>query len=171
MRLILPDKAYDASYREAIAEYRRFGLNTDVFLGASQEDVYTRFSDYRAGVDLPHGYVAETRLWAMDGDRFLGEIAIRHALTDALLRFGGNIGYGVRYAAWSRGVGTQMLALALRYAKDRLGLSRVLVTCDDTNIGSARVIEKNGGVLQDKLEQIADGRARVTRRYWIALSD
>jgi predicted acetyltransferase len=36
-----------------------------------------------------------------------------------------------------------------------------LVTCDDTNVASATVIERNGGVLED----IRNGK----RRYWIEL--
>lgn len=66
-------------------------------------------------------------------------------------------------------MGTALLSGALRYAKDELGLRRILVTCDDDNIGSARVIEKNGGVLQDKIQNEIDGVRRITRRYWIDL--
>lgn len=62
-----------------------------------------------------------------------------------------------------------MLSKAIAYAKDALGLSRVLITCDDDNYGSARVIEKNGGVLQDKITNKIDGVDVITRRYWIEL--
>lgn len=103
----------------------------------------------------------------MDGDKFIGEVSIRHELTDALLRYGGNIGYGIRYSEWNKGIGTTMLSMALKYAKERLGLNRVLITCDDDNIGSARVIEKNRGILQDKIPNTIDGRDIITRRYWI----
>ena len=41
-------------------------------------------------------------------------------------------------------------------------IDRVLVTCDDTNLASATVIERNGGVLEDI--------RGVKRRYWIDLS-
>ena len=58
-----------------------------------------------------------------------------------------------------------MLELALKEAK-KIGLSKVLITCDDDNIGSARVMEKNGFILQDKLENTFDGKTFVTRRYW-----
>jgi predicted acetyltransferase len=42
----------------------------------------------------------------------------------------------------------------------RLGLANLLLTCDHDNIGSRRVIETNGGIL----ERIADGQAR----YWVS---
>lgn len=79
-------------------------------------------------------------------------------------RYGGHIGYGVRFSRWNQGFGTQMLALALEEA-NKLGLSKVLITCDDDNIGSARVMEKNGFLLSDKVENTVDGRSILTRRY------
>ena len=45
----------------------------------------------------------------------------------------------------------------------------MLLTCADGNTGSARVIEKNGGVLVDKLDDVIDGKPRITRRYRIEL--
>lgn len=59
-----------------------------------------------------------------------------------------------------------MLALALEEAK-KLGLEKVLITCHDVNIGSCRVIEKNGGIFERYTEK--DGEKM--RRYWITLSD
>jgi len=44
-------------------------------------------------------------------------------------------------------------------------LERVLVTCDDGNVASARTIEKAGGVLED----VRDTELGHTRRYWITL--
>ena len=84
-----------------------------------------------------------------------------------MLRFGGNIGYGVRISEWGKGLGTTMLAEALKYAGEVVGLERALITCNDNNIASARVIEKNGGRLQDVITNIVDGVTRRTRRYWI----
>ena len=71
--------------------------------------------------------------------------------------------------AGGRRLGTRLLAGALDYARGTLGLSWVLLTCADGNTGSARVIEKNGGVLVDKLDDVIDGKPRITRRYRIEL--
>jgi len=46
-----------------------------------------------------------------------------------------------------------------------LGLRNVLVTCGDSNLASARVIEKAGGVLED----VRETELGHTRRYWITL--
>jgi predicted acetyltransferase len=54
-------------------------------------------------------------------------------------------------------------------ARQRLGLQRVLVTCDDDNVGSIRTIEKNGGVLESLVAGLDGGTP--TRRYWIVTAD
>ena len=169
MELVIPSKAHYQSYVDAIHEYERFNVTSYAFLDVKKHDIFERIENDRIGKNLPEGYVKATYLWMVEGDEFIGEISIRHSLTDALLRFGGNIGYGVRYSRWNQGIGTAMLSLALKYAKETLGLDRVLITCDDTNYGSARVIEKNGGLLQDKIVNVIDGAERITRRYWIQL--
>ncbi|MCE5235258.1 MAG: GNAT family N-acetyltransferase [Clostridiaceae bacterium] len=170
MELILPDRAYYESYLDAIGEYALNHVAACPFLDAAAYDIFERINDYRFGVNLPLGYVSATYLWLVDDGNFIGEISIRHSLTDALLRYGGNIGYGVRFSEWNRGAGTKMLSLALAYAKKELGLKKVLITCDDDNIGSARVIEKNGGVLENRVKNTIDGAEVMMRRYWIDIA-
>lgn len=169
MELVIPSKKYYQSYVSAIDEYRRHNVTTYDFLDVNNCDIFQLIEDYRNGNNLPEGYVKGTYLWLTEGDEFLGEVSIRHSLTDSLLRFGGNIGYGVRFSRWNEGLGTVMLSKALIYAKDVIGLDRVLITCNDNNYGSAHVIEKNGGQLQDKIINTIDGKERLTRRYWIEL--
>jgi len=117
------------------------------------------------GVNLPPDHVPETFLFAFKGHRIVGRVTIRHALNDALRRGGGHIGYIVVPEFRRQGCATEILRQALRIAHDQLGLARVLVTCDDDNVGSIRTIEKNGGVL----EGIVGGPDLDTpkRRYWI----
>ena len=106
--------------------------------------------------------VPTTIYWYVSGEHYLGELVIRHKLTPALSRSGGHIGYSVA-AAWRRqGHATAMLAAALVECR-RLGLSRVLITCDPGNIGSRKVILANGGV--------PDGQSDGEDRFWITLAD
>ncbi len=91
---------------------------------------------------------------------------LRHYLNDYLEQFGGHIGYSVRKSERQKGYATEMLSLALGEAK-KLGLSRVLVTCDRENTGSAKTILNNGGVLENEVFDPNDGT--VTQRYWIEL--
>ena len=62
-----------------------------------------------------------------------------------------------------------MLRLGLIKAKDIVKDDDILITCEDNNIGSARIIEKNGGVLENKITNIDEYGEVITRRYWIKL--
>jgi predicted acetyltransferase len=117
--------------------------------------------------ELPANHVASTFLFAFVGPRVVGRVAVRHSLTPLLERIGGHIGYVVVPEFRRRGYATEMLRQSLLIARERLGLRRVLVTCDDDNIGSIRTIEKNGGVLEDV---VSTPELHVPkRRYWIDL--
>jgi predicted acetyltransferase/predicted kinase len=169
LELIKPNPLYLDSYKEAIHEHQDEVL-TYQFSNPDQMDIFKKFENYRLGIDLPPLYVKQTYLWLVDGKDFIGEIGIRHALTESLTTFGGHIGYGIRYSKRNQGYGTVMLKLALLEAK-KLGIDKALITCNDTNVGSYRVIEKNGGILWDKILLSIDGRTRLTRRYWINLKE
>ena len=107
---------------------------------------------------LPDGFAPATTLWWVSGEEYLGRIAIRHRLTPSLRDYGGHIGYDVRPSARRRGHATAMLAAALPVAYG-LGIDPALVTCDDDNVASRKVIEANGGVLEDQ--------RGVKLRYWV----
>ena len=167
IKLIVPDAAYLRSYTEAYDEYLEHGVSTYFFTDAASCDIFEKFDRYRNERDLPPDRVGEDKFWLVEEENtyFIGEIAIRHRLNEALCRRGGHIGYGVRYSEWNRGYGTKMLALALERAKE-MHISPVLITCNDDNIASARVMEKNGFTLRDKITVSRDGKVLLTRRYW-----
>jgi predicted acetyltransferase len=121
------------------------------------------------GENLPANHVPSTFLFAFDGTRIVGRVSIRHSLNQDLERVGGHIGYVVVPEYRRQGYATAILRQSLQIARQTLGLTRVLVTCDDDNVGSIKTIEKNGGVL----ESIVAGGDGDTpkRRYWIATDD
>jgi predicted acetyltransferase len=123
-------------------------------------------------VMLPDGTLAKrvpsTDLWWVEGSEFLGSVGIRHELNDLLERWGGHIGYAVRPSARLQGHAAAMLAGALDYVRANLPLTRVMLTVNETNTGSIRVIEKNGGVLRDEVDNPWVEGMRG-RRYWIEL--
>ncbi len=127
-------------------------------------DWLARVEAVRCGRDLAPDWVPATFLAARVGTDLVGRVSIRHELNPFLLRWGGHIGYAVRPHYRRRGYATAMLRASLGVAHD-LGLDRVLVTCDDTNLGSAAVIERCGGVL-DTLEPRSEHPTK--RRYWVA---
>ncbi|MDQ3384032.1 MAG: GNAT family N-acetyltransferase [Actinomycetota bacterium] len=118
------------------------------------------------GVDLDPGRVRATYLLAWVGDELVGRVSVRHELNAFLLQVGGHVGYAVLPAHRRCGYAMAMLRQAVDMLREE-GLDRVLVTCDDDNPSSAAVIERCGGMLEDKRAQGA-GRS-PKRRYWITL--
>ena len=173
-RLMIPEQRYVASYHDFCRELRATGIRYFTSHDPNAYDewkdtIIERYEKDRTGIDLPGGYVPSTALWLIDNDEVVGACSIRHHLTDSLRQYGGHIGYGIKPSKWRMGYGAHQLSLALIEAK-KIGIDRALVTCDDTNVGSARVIEKNGGILEDVAETVGDGISRLLRRYWIDIS-
>ena len=133
--------------------------------GMSLSHYLALLDERERGVNLPPNHVPSTFLFAFNSDRIVGRVSIRHMLNDILLRVGGHIGYVVVPEFRRQGHATAILHLALRFAGDRLSLDRVLVTCDDDNIGSIKTIERNGGVLEDVVG--GPDLDKPKRRYWI----
>jgi predicted acetyltransferase len=140
------------------ADWGQRGLDPG-WIAAAEAD-FDAYVEERRGVrtrwDVP-----STVFWYISGDNYLGTLVLRHELTPVLAEAGGHIGYHV-VAPWQRqGHATRMLAAGLDEAR-RLGLDRVLLTCDPDNEPSQRVILANGGV--------PDGQAHGEDRFWISLS-
>ncbi|MGX7677696.1 GNAT family N-acetyltransferase [Jatrophihabitans sp. DSM 45814] len=106
-------------------------------------------SEGDVALPAPEGWVHSTTYWYLDRDEYLGSIRLRHELTPYLLEEGGHIGYDIAPSARLRGHGTAMLREALPIAA-KLGIDPVLITCDNDNVGSRKIIEANGGVYEDE---------------------
>ncbi|HPJ02108.1 MAG TPA: GNAT family N-acetyltransferase [Candidatus Limiplasma sp.] len=132
-------------------------------LGHSYEE-WLKDAKWRETHSVNNFVTGHTYVWVNPDGRIIGALNLRHRLNDHLRRVGGHIGYGIRPADRGHGQAADMLAAALPQAW-KLGLTRVLITCDKKNIGSARTIQKNGGVLENEVQ---DGD-HVMQRYWIAL--
>jgi predicted acetyltransferase len=107
----------------------------------------------------PTGHVPQSTWWLVDGEEYLGRISVRHELTEWLREYGGHIGYEVRPTARREGHATRMLRDVLPHVR-ALGIDSALLTCDEDNIASRRVIEAAGGVFED--------RRGIKLRYWVS---
>lgn len=116
---------------------------------------------------LPDDIVHNDLYWIVDDGEVVGFLSFRHELNDHLREVGGHIGYSVRESRRRQGYASAALRLGLDRARE-IGLERVMVTCDDDNIGSFRTIESAGGMLQDVRVVLEHGDTPV-RRYWISL--
>lgn len=170
LKLVLPT----ANDEQAVWDYRAEFLenndsmdgtgglaDADSFAGWYQKNVNNRSRE-----TVRPGLVPATTFLAIDKEngKLVGMIDIRHYLNEGLLKHGGHIGYSVRKSCRRQGYATEMLALALEECR-KLKIDKALVTCDKDNIGSAKTIQHNGGVLENELEH--DGK--ITQRYWITL--
>ncbi|MFC5471257.1 GNAT family N-acetyltransferase [Cohnella suwonensis] len=116
------------------------------------------------GVNLPEGWVPDSTFWLVSKDRkVIGAVNIRHELTEDLMNKGGHIGFGIRPSERRKGYATKLLGLSLEQAK-KLGINKVLVVCDETNIASEKTIKNNGGV--PDMNYIEEN-GNVIKRYWI----
>jgi len=119
------------------------------------------------GANLPAGHVPGTTYWLVRGGRdIVATSNLRHRLTPHLEYEGGYIGYGVRPSERRKGYGTAVCRLTLEKAR-AMGMKRVLITCDTDNLASARIIEKNGGVLENRV--VSHETGKMKNRYWVDL--
>ena len=168
LTLVFPCEKYIKSYREAYEEHMKLSPNSELIF-SNREDYLNRVKDFALGKNLPEGYVAATNLWLIENNEVVGEIGIRHKLTDRLLGFGGNIGYEIRPSKRGQGYGTKMLSLALDYAKENLGLKKALITCDSDNYASEKVMINNGGILGEMIPYKSETNEGTLKKYWINL--
>lgn len=169
--LITPDPRLKDSFLAAMAEFTDegragdgSGIGHDLADWTGRWETDEGFAAYvavkvaeREAVRDPD-WVLCTNLWWVDAEEYVGRMSIRHELNDWLAEVGGHIGYDVRRSRRREGHATAMLAAALPIAR-ALGIERALLTCDDDNVASRRVIERNGGVLEDA--------RRGKLRYWV----
>lgn len=113
------------------------------------EQWLNKITNEHNGINLQEGRVPSSAYFLMNNDKIVGNLSIRHNIdNDFLSLYGGHIGYGVRPSERRKGYATIMLNLALEKCEE-LGIEDVLVTCREDNIGSAKTIENNCGVLKE----------------------
>ncbi len=177
--LVEPDARFQQSFLRAMAGFAaegRGGADDSSTIGRDLREWGPRwqepaaFADYVAEVwalalpetPRPPGHVPSTTLWWADGDEYLGRIQLRHSLNAFLREQGGHIGYDVAPEHRRQGHATAMLRAFLPIAATQFGLEQVLITCDDDNVASRKVIEAGGGVFEDQ--------RGAKLRYWVPTS-
>jgi predicted acetyltransferase len=120
-----------------------------------------QLEDNRAARNLAPGKVASTFEVAVLDGRIAARLSVRHELNEFLLQQGGHIGYGVLPEFRSQGLGTACLQRGLEITST-LGITRALVTCDEDNHISRRIIEHAGGHYES-----SHPAPTPIRRYWL----
>lgn len=118
----------------------------------------------RLGRKGEDGFVPNITYWGIVDGNYVGRVSLRLILNKGLLERGGHVGYEVRPSQRGKGYATEMLRLIIDESR-RFGLKRLLLTCDETNAASCRIIEKCGG---EKVKSFpGEGDSPIKLRYWI----
>ena len=148
LKLILPEEKYWESFILGVEEMKKYPTPYDT-VGIKSGLNFNSFADFkqdcennRLGIGLQEGWVAYTRLWLIEDDKFVGVFDLRHALTEYLKKEGGNIAYYIIPSARGRALAQEGLKLCCKYALEVLGLNEVLVTCNASNIASYKTMKK-----------------------------
>jgi predicted acetyltransferase len=166
MELVLPASVHAASFAEAVEEMRgagEMGFWEEIGPPESVEEYIQLRNDHARGERLPEGWIPATTYWLIDRNHIIGETNIRHKLTEHLRNVGGQIGYWIRPSRRKQGYGTVILRLALDKAA-ALGMTDVLITCDETNAASQKIIQANGGVFE-RAQEMGKGKPKKLL-YW-----
>lgn len=165
--LVKVEEKYKEQIAEMMDEWTACGEKIVPY--AIRKADYHDFDSYIASlelIDTQDGKIPNSTFFCLDTDRniVVGAVNIRHYLNEDLLRNGGHIGDGVRPSERRKGIATKMISLALEECR-KLGISKVLMVCDKDNIGSAKSIINNGGILENEIT--CEGG--IEQRYWIEL--
>lgn len=162
MELRRPTQADKEAVLDMMTEFEETGSRTDGGFWQTEDFDYEDWlignADAEMGLNIPEGWVPALQLVSFDKGRAIGFLHIRLVLNAQLLEKGGHIGYSIRPSERQKGYAKEQLRLGLEVAGTK-NLSRVLVTCDETNEASRRTILACGGNLED----VREG----TERYWI----
>ena len=165
-----PGVQYKDEFLEAVREFHCEGrlLFHDIERISNNFDTFLKqVRNQKIKAHIPPDRVPTTEFWLIDDGKYIGYLSLRHELNDFLLKVAGHIGYMIRPSKRCQGYGKEILHLGLEQAK-LIGLNRVLVTCDENNIGSKKVIEANGGVFENAV--VVEGSPIKKLRYWIDLA-
>ncbi len=166
-----PDIKYQDSFLVGLREFHQEGRMLQYDFQIISED-FERFlyhlKTQQDRTKLPPYIVPQSHFWLIDDNEFIGILSLRRELNDTFIRIGGHIGYQVRPSKCRRGYGKELLRRGLQKAKE-LGFTRVLLTCDEDNIASKKIIESNGGQFENMIR--VEGSPIKKLRYWIDLGD
>ena len=165
IELVFPSKIHKQDAEEYLDEHIRYG--EDTLHGDSGLDSCESYDTWLEMInDALTQEIRSIIFFAIRkrDKKLIGTINVRYPYL-GYVKIHGHIGYGVRPEDRKKGYATIMLKLALEFCK-KTGLEKVLITCDKSNLASAKTIMKCSGVFESEEEQ-NDGS--FLQRYWIKL--
>lgn len=168
MKLVTADELSFSAFADMVDDYAVAGTP---FLGMDDPEIFPYFVrscvKHAAGIGLDKGVSPYTRYFLVDdAGTIYAQGDVRHKATRQNVLYAGQLGYGVLPSKRGCGYGTMICRLLMEKAGER-GFKKAIITCRDDNLPSARIIEKNGGRL---LQKIVNPKDHVLlRRYEVSL--
>lgn len=165
LKLVKMEKKYISQLNEMMDEWTKTGEK--IIPWSIRKCDYHDIDKYIDSLEVKEpydNYVPDSTFFCLDTERdiFIGAVNIRHYLNDKLIISDGHIGDGIRPSERGKGFGTKMVALAIKECR-KMGIKNILMCCDKDNIASVRTVIKNGGVLENEI----DDEGVIVQRYWI----
>lgn len=169
MQLVLPDTDLFPAFQRMIADFEQHHearFEKERNWGVKEFKRYiNRLNNHRKGINLPLGRMPEAVYWLLNQKQDIVAIgSIRLRMNAHLLKEGGQIGYTVVPGFRQKGIGTFLLGELLKKARE-FELDRILITCNEDNIASRKIIEKNGGIYDNTIFSME--KNALILRYWI----
>lgn len=172
LRLVKPDLYFFDAYNDMMREWVSSGTRiAPWFLDEPLENIHEfaalvqRLDDCEHGI-LDKRFCSTTSYFVVnESGKLIGAASLRHHLTVDGLATWGHIGYGVRPSERMKGCATEILRLMLEECKKR-HFWRVMIGAYADNVGSRRVIEKNGFTLESSVPD-PEHPEKTINRYWI----
>jgi predicted acetyltransferase len=167
--LELPDISHEEralGFKEEFFRYNEPVINGSALFDQMEFAEWLGHTQNSRHAESVQGWVPASTFFAVrkEDGQIIGMIDIRHNLENGFLaKYGGHVGYAVRPGERKKGYATQMLRLALMYARS-INLTKVMLGCYADNIASIKTIVRCGGVLTE-VKPYTDGKPMHV--YWI----
>lgn len=161
----------DVSDNELQELQREFLKNKEIIHGSNGLTYEKNLKKWRAKINRLENKPAKNesltkQFLVIDRNRNLvGIIDLRDSLTSYLELEGGHIGYSIKKSSRGLGYGGLALQEVLSYCQRKTTLSKVLLTCEEQNLISKKIILKNNGEFSKKITL----NKRIIEHYWIEL--
>lgn len=175
IKLIKPTLEYKQQAEELVKEIKKYDIdNPDAFAGCSSIEKYD-YEEWLKKLDedldfenIKPGRVPASTYFSVrkSDNKIIGIVNIRHDFNEYLENYGGHIGYSIRPTQRRKGYGYKQLKLALEKCLE-IPINKVLITCRENNIGSAKTIESCRGIYEDT--RFCEKENVNLKRYWIKL--
>ena len=170
MEIIKPEKKYLQSYYEGCAEtwnhvHDSYILHNPNLFDKWKTTIFSEYENQKNGLNLPNGFVPSATYWIIENNEYAGSINIRPNLNDKLKKYGGHAGCVIRRKYRNKGLAQKAGEWTINKLKE-LNVKEMILTCEETNIISQKVLTKLSPVKCEKDIVMLNNKPTKIRRYF-----